>query len=118
MPRVGFEPTILVFARAKTVHALDRAGTVIGQSGGIAPPLLTSALGGGEFSASHPYRFTSEETAPGTHCIGGWVGPSADLDVMEKKKISWPYREWNTDSSVVRSLVTIPTDLSRLIQSF
>jgi hypothetical protein len=30
MPRVGFEPTIPVFERAKTVRALDRAGTVIG----------------------------------------------------------------------------------------
>jgi hypothetical protein len=30
MPRVGFEPTIPVFVRAKTVHALDRAATVIG----------------------------------------------------------------------------------------
>jgi hypothetical protein len=25
MPRVGFEPTIAVFERAKTIHALDRA---------------------------------------------------------------------------------------------
>jgi hypothetical protein len=30
MPRVGFEPTIPMFERAKTVHALDRAVTVIG----------------------------------------------------------------------------------------
>jgi hypothetical protein len=30
MPQVGFEPTIPVFERAKTVHALDRATTVIG----------------------------------------------------------------------------------------
>jgi hypothetical protein len=30
MPQVGFEPTIPVFERAKTVHALDRAATVIG----------------------------------------------------------------------------------------
>jgi hypothetical protein len=29
MPQVGFEPTILVFEREKTVHALDRAATVI-----------------------------------------------------------------------------------------
>jgi hypothetical protein len=27
---VGFEPTISVFERTKTVHALDRAATVIG----------------------------------------------------------------------------------------
>jgi hypothetical protein len=30
MPRVGFEPTIPVFDREKTVNALDRADTVIG----------------------------------------------------------------------------------------
>jgi hypothetical protein len=29
MPRVCFEPTIPVFERAKTVHALDREATVI-----------------------------------------------------------------------------------------
>jgi hypothetical protein len=31
MLRVRFEPTILVFERAKTVHALNRAATVIDQ---------------------------------------------------------------------------------------
>jgi hypothetical protein len=36
----------------------------------------TSALDGGEWSASRPGRaFT-----PGTHCTGGWVGPRAGLD--------------------------------------
>jgi hypothetical protein len=30
MPRVVFEPTIPVFKRAKTFHALDRVGTLIG----------------------------------------------------------------------------------------
>jgi hypothetical protein len=30
MPRVGFELMIPAFERAKTVHALDRASTVIG----------------------------------------------------------------------------------------
>jgi hypothetical protein len=29
MPQVAFEPTILVFMRAKTIHALDHMGTVI-----------------------------------------------------------------------------------------
>jgi hypothetical protein len=32
MPRVGFEPTIPVFERAKTVYALDRAAILIGFS--------------------------------------------------------------------------------------
>jgi hypothetical protein len=30
MPRVGFEPTALVFERVKKVQALDRAANVIG----------------------------------------------------------------------------------------
>jgi hypothetical protein len=54
-------------------------------SGGIAPPFLTSALYGGEWSASRPYRFTSEETAFATCWIEGWVGPRAGLDFMKKK---------------------------------
>jgi hypothetical protein len=32
MPRVGFEPTIPVFGRAKTVHEFDHGATVIGVS--------------------------------------------------------------------------------------
>jgi hypothetical protein len=32
MPRVGYEPTIPVFVRVKTFHALDRAATVISTS--------------------------------------------------------------------------------------
>jgi hypothetical protein len=36
---------------------------------------LTSALEEGEWSASRPGRFTPGERAPGTHLIGGWVGP-------------------------------------------
>jgi hypothetical protein len=37
---------------------------------------FTSALAGGEWSASGPCRFTSGERASGTHFIGGWVDPS------------------------------------------
>jgi hypothetical protein len=32
MTRLGFEPTITVFERAKTVRALDHAATVIGRN--------------------------------------------------------------------------------------
>jgi hypothetical protein len=42
---------------------------------------LTSALVGGEWSASRLGRFT-----PGTHWIGGFVGPRASLDDVEKWK--------------------------------
>jgi hypothetical protein len=41
MPRVGFEPLIPVFERAKTVHALDRAATVTGVLVIISTNLIT-----------------------------------------------------------------------------
>jgi hypothetical protein len=53
---------------------------------------LTSALDGGEWSASRPGRFTPREKAPFTHWIGGSVGPRADLDAVVKRKISSPGR--------------------------
>jgi hypothetical protein len=46
--------------------------------------LLTLGLVGGEWSASCPSHFTPGERAPSTHWIGGWVGPRASLDDMEK----------------------------------
>jgi hypothetical protein len=47
---------------------------------------LTSALVGGEWSASCRFSFTPGERAPGTHWIGGWVGPRAGLDDVEMRK--------------------------------
>jgi hypothetical protein len=63
--------------------------------GGIAPPVLTSELDGGERSASRPSRFTVGEIAPGSHWIGDWMGPRAGLDVMEKIKVSYSCRKSN-----------------------
>jgi hypothetical protein len=47
---------------------------------------LTSALDGGDLSASRPGRFTPEERAPGTQWTAGWVGPRAVLDAVAKRK--------------------------------
>jgi hypothetical protein len=44
-------------------------------------------LDGGEWSASYPSHFTHGERVPDTHWIGGWVGPRAGLDIVEKRKI-------------------------------
>jgi hypothetical protein len=64
-------------------------------SEGVDPPFLMSALDGGDLSASCPGRFTSRDRAPTTHWIGGWVNSWAGLDVVEQRKISFPYRELN-----------------------
>jgi hypothetical protein len=46
-----------------------------------------SELVRGEWSASRSGRFIPGEIAPGTHWIGGWVGPRTGLDDVEKTKI-------------------------------
>jgi hypothetical protein len=48
---------------------------------------LTSALVGGEWSASRLGCFITGEKAPGNHRIGGWVCPRTGLDNMEKRKV-------------------------------
>jgi hypothetical protein len=58
---------------------------------------LTSALDGGEWSASRPGRFTPRERASGTHWKGGWVGLRAVLDAVVKRKIPSTLRESNPD---------------------
>jgi hypothetical protein len=44
---------------------------------------LTWALDGGEWSASRSSLFTLRERAPGTHWIGGWVGPD-DVNIVNE----------------------------------
>jgi hypothetical protein len=47
---------------------------------------MTSALVGGNWSASRSCRFTLGEKDPTSHEIRGWVCPTASLDDMEKRK--------------------------------
>jgi hypothetical protein len=48
---------------------------------------LTSALVGGEWSASRSVRLTNGERTPGIHWIGGWVDPRTGLNDVEKRKL-------------------------------
>jgi hypothetical protein len=79
-------------------------------SGGIAPCILTSAIAGGEWSASRPGRFTPTERTPGTHWIGGWVGPRAVLDTVVKRKIPSPHQELNPRTPIVQPIASHYTD--------
>jgi hypothetical protein len=45
-----------------------------------------SVVVGGEWSVSRLCRFTPKESAPGTHCMGGWMDPRAGLDELEKRE--------------------------------
>jgi hypothetical protein len=68
----------------------------------MATPFFTSALNGREWSASRLGRFTPVDTAPVTHFIGGWMGPRAGLDVIIKRKITFPFLESNLGSPARR----------------
>jgi hypothetical protein len=63
---------------------------------------LTSALDGGEWSASRPGRFTPKERDPGTHWIPGWVGPRVVLDAVVKRKILSAQQESNPRIPIVQ----------------
>jgi hypothetical protein len=58
-------------------------------NGGITPPFLTTALNGGEWSASRLCRFTPGERASGTHWIGGWA-PAPGWTLWRKQKLARP----------------------------
>jgi hypothetical protein len=47
---------------------------------------MISALDCGDRSDSRPGRFNPVKNTPGTHWIGGWVGPRTGLDAVEKRK--------------------------------
>jgi hypothetical protein len=64
-------------------------------SEGIAPPFLTSAQEGGEWSASRPCRFKPGKRAPDTPWMRRWVGLRAGLDAVKRKILH--YRESNPD---------------------
>jgi hypothetical protein len=81
------------------------------RNGGIAPSFLTFALDGGEWSASRLCHFT-----PGTHWIGGWVGPRAGLDAVEKRRIL-PLPGTEPQPSCPYP-VAVPTELSRFASQF
>jgi hypothetical protein len=48
---------------------------------------LTSTLVGGEWLATLPCHFTRGKRTPSIHWIGGWVGPRAGLDDVERRKL-------------------------------
>jgi hypothetical protein len=80
----------------------------------LAPPFLTFALYGGEWSASLTSCFTLGERAPGTQCIWGCVGPRAGWDTIEKRKSFTPARNW----TLVIQPIAIPTEWEIKIYKF
>jgi hypothetical protein len=57
-----------------------------------------------------PAALPPRERAPGTHWIGGWVGPRAVPDVVVKRKIPSPRRESNPRTPIVQPVAECYTD--------
>jgi hypothetical protein len=53
---------------------------------------LTLVLDGGKWTASYHGCSTPGERGHNSHCIGGFVGPKASVDVASKRNISAPTR--------------------------
>ena len=57
-------------------------------NGGIIPFILSLYSRWLEWSNSLSGRFPAAKLLPGTHYIGGWVGPRACVDAWKREKIS------------------------------
>jgi hypothetical protein len=66
---------------------------------------VSPELGGVEWSASQPGRFTH-----GTLWIEGWVGPRTGLDDVENRNIFALHRDWNFGPSVAQPVASRYTD--------
>jgi hypothetical protein len=82
-----------------------------GSGGGIAPRILWRRHLMEVSAQLHaPAALPPGKRAPGTHLIGGWVGPRAVLDAVVKRKIPSPHRESNTRTQIVQPVAQRYTD--------
>jgi hypothetical protein len=95
------KPTCLVVH-----HAVETCGGVEVQLSAF----FSSALDGGDWSASRPGQSNPGRRAVCSH----WVGyremgppPTISLDTSENRKIACPYRESNHDSSVIHPVLIV-----------
>jgi hypothetical protein len=76
----------------------------------MAALFLSSALDGGEWSASCSGYLMAGEGTYSPHWIGGWVDLRAGLDMEAKRKMLAPSRNW---TMVVQSIVSYYTDVAK-----
>jgi hypothetical protein len=96
--------------KAKQSSPATRHGGAWGESRYSSYSVLTSALDGGEWSASRLGRALLRERIPCIHCARGWVGLRAGLDTEVTVKILCPCRGSNPNRPVVQSVVRHYTD--------
>jgi hypothetical protein len=86
-------------------------GGALGERRYSSYPFSTSALEGGERSASRPScAFSPGESTPSTYCTGGWLGPRAGLDIEATGKSFCLCWGSNLDRPVVQPVARHYTD--------
>jgi hypothetical protein len=79
-------------------------------SGGVAPRILDLGTRWRWVVSFTPQPLYPQGKSPGTHWIGGWVGPRAVLDAVVKRKIPSPRRESNPRTPIIQSVSQRYTD--------
>jgi hypothetical protein len=96
-------------SKAVPLHAMEALGG--GERRYSSYSFTTSALDGGEWSASRPGRaLPSRKGPPVPICTGVWVGPRAGLDTEARGRILCTCRGSNPDRPVVQPVVRHYTD--------
>jgi hypothetical protein len=95
-----------LLGKAVPLHAIK---TLRGRGGTAHTHILDLGTRWGEWSASRPVRAIppGKGTPPGTHWIGGWVGPRANLDICYRKN---NFASAGDETSIVQSVVRRYTD--------
>ena len=108
-------PAVLGFAWAsnRKVHSLSTPWKQVWSAEILIHSSLISTLGGSEWSPSHFGYFTRRELVPGTHCIGGSVNSTAGVKFWSSRIYPAPAGTRTLDRQGL-SLVTVPTELSRM----
>jgi hypothetical protein len=84
--------------------------------GSIAPPFLTSTVDGGEWLASRPSRFTPGERSPAPILTRlGWPQRRFGHYEQEKRLLLLPVIEFHPLGCPAHLLVSVPTEISRLL---
>jgi hypothetical protein len=113
--RLSYSSSLLMAVRQSCHCAFNwvsRHGGVLGEWRYSSTHSSTSALDGGEWSASCRGRFASREGDPGTHWIG-WMDPRDGLNEVVKRKFPSPV---GTRIPIMQSAAQrYTTELSRLV---
>ena len=94
------DKTFVVEGKVILMHVIKASRGVLGGVELWLLSFLTSALDGGELSASHLHCFIPRERIPCMYQKGGCVCPIVGLDVLVRRKISFfSYQDLNPGSS-------------------